>query len=95
MKLYEFTYHDKENLSDAAIVERLTGLLETEAEMQGWASGYNLRQCKEVVQQADGERVFNFEVLGAYIDSENIDFEEDIQRPAQAAEVAVAKEADL
>lgn len=93
MKLYEFTYHDKENLSDSAIAERLTSLLETEAEMQGWASGYNLRQCKEVLRQADGERIFSFEVLGAYVDSESINFEEDMQRPAQALEVKVAKEA--
>ncbi len=95
MKLYEFTYHDKENLSDSEIVERLTSLLETEAEMQGWASGYNLRQCKEVLQQTNGERVLSFEVIGAYVDSENIDFEEDMQRPPQATDAKVAKEVEL
>ncbi len=95
MKLYEFTYHDNQNLSEPEVLGRLKDLLETEAEMQGWASGYNLRQCKEVEQKASGERVFTFEVLGDYLDSDFIDFAEEVQLPAVFDNTKVAKDAEL
>lgn len=72
MKLYEFHYIDKQNLSESDLLERIQRLLEKEAEFQGWALGYNFRQCKEV-QRSGTERIFHFEVLGDYIDSSNAD----------------------
>ena len=72
MKLYEFRYIDKQNLPEIERLQRIERLLEREAEFQGWASGYQFRQCKEVQQSGD-EQIFSFEVLGDYIDSDDID----------------------
>ncbi len=79
MKLYEFTFTDNQNLAEADIVQRLQDFLANEAEMQGWAAGYNLRQCKEVQHLADGRRQLTFEVLGEYIDWNVLDFDSEVQ----------------
>lgn len=96
MKLYEFTFTDNENLSESDVLEGLQDFLKTEAEMQGWVSGYNLRQCKEVVQLPDGKRIFTFEVLGQYIDSNSVDFNDHLAAEVNTkSHVAVAKDASL
>jgi hypothetical protein len=79
MKLYEFTFTDNQNLAESDIVQRLQDFLANEAEMQGWAAGYELRQCKEVRQLPDSSRQLTFEVLGEYIDSNALDFESEVQ----------------
>lgn len=43
MKLYEFTFTDNENLSESEVLAALQDFLKNEAEIQGWANGYNLR----------------------------------------------------
>jgi len=79
MKLYEFTHTDNQNISESEILRDLQDFLASEAELQGWANGYNLRQYKEIVQLASGERQFTFEVLGEYIDSNGLDFNDEIR----------------
>lgn len=69
MKLYEFTYTDNQNLTEIEILQSLGDFLSAETAMQGWAKGYNLRQCKDIRQLVDGQRQFTFEVIGEYIDS--------------------------
>lgn len=79
MKLYEFTFTDNQNLAESDIVRRLQDFLASEAEMQGWAAGYNLRQCQQVEQLADGRCRLTFEVLGEYVDSNSLDFDSEVQ----------------
>lgn len=96
MKLYEFTFTDNENLSESEVLEALQDFLKNEAEIQGWANGYNLRSCKEVVQLADDKRVFTFEVLGEYIDSNFLDFNDLLAAEVDnKSHVAAAKEVSL
>jgi hypothetical protein len=79
MKLYEFTFTDNQNLAESDIVQRLHDFLANEAEVQGWAAGYNLRQCKQVEQISESRRQLTFEVLGEYVDSNVLDFDSEVQ----------------
>jgi hypothetical protein len=66
MKLYEFSYTDKLNQTEAEVLVRVAKFLEPEGDQQGWAEGYNFRQCRTVEQLLGGERRYHFEVLGEY-----------------------------
>lgn len=71
MKLYEFVYTDDLNLSQSRLLRRMQAFLETEAVTQGWASGYTLRQgCPP--ESADSSVKYFFEVVGHYLDSEEV-----------------------
>lgn len=95
MKLYEFTYTDNQNLPETEILQSLQDFLSSEAEMQGWAIGYNLRQCKDVQQLVDGQRQFTFEIIGEYVDSNSIDFDQEIQENTPPKAPLAAQEAPL
>lgn len=95
MKLYEFTYTDNQNISESEILHGLQDFLASEAELQGWANGYNLRQCKEIVQLAGGEKQFTFEVLGEYIDSNGLNFNDEIREEQSLKPVVAAKDISL
>jgi len=64
MKLYEFTYNDNTNMPESEVLETLRIHLEEEAIIQGWAPGYNLRQCQIPKQSADGGKDYFFVVEG-------------------------------
>ncbi len=95
MKLYEFTYTDNQNLTVSEVLRSLEDFLSSEADMQGWVKGYNLRQSKEIRQLADGQRQFTFEVLGEYIDSNSTDFDQEIQENSPPKTSIAAQEAPL
>jgi hypothetical protein len=75
MKLYEFSYTDNLNQTEAEVLVRVAEFLDSEADQQGWAAGHNFRQCRTVEQLVSGERRYHFEVLGEYSagDGENQD----------------------
>ncbi len=95
MKLYEFTYTDNQNLTESEILQSLEDFLLSEAEMQGWVAGYNLRQCKKIQQLDDGQRQLTFEVLGEYIDPNSVDFDQEIQEKTPPKTALASKEVDL
>ena len=95
MKLYEFTYTDNQNLSESEILRSLEDFLSSEADMQGWAKGYNLRQCKVIRRLAEGQRQLTFEVLGEYIDSNSVDFDQEIQENIVPTKSVTAQEAPI
>lgn len=67
MKLYEFTFSDNTNLSEPQILDLAMESLKEEAVLQGWAAGYNLRQCQNSKQISDGSTEYYFEVDGEYL----------------------------
>ena len=71
MKLYEFIYTDKQNLTETNLLQRVREFLGKESELQGWAPDYRFRQCKDVERTADGEKHYTFEVTGRYLDTES------------------------
>lgn len=75
MKLYEFTYSDNQNLSEAELLKRVEAFLQSEGERQGWSSGYQFQQCKSADRLPDGSVNYFFEVTGQYLDSESTSFE--------------------
>ena len=64
MKLYEFTFQDNTNLTESELLAVVQGDLKAEADLQGWDSGYNLRQCQNPIQVAKGKTEYHFEVEG-------------------------------
>ena len=64
MKLYEFTFSDNTNLPENEVLAIVQKDLENEAELKGWAPGYNFRQCQSPKQIADGEKEYFFVVEG-------------------------------
>ncbi len=64
MKLYEFTYIDNTNMSESSMLEALAKHLGEEAQVRGWAPGYNLRQCQIPKQLENGEKEYFFVVEG-------------------------------
>lgn len=64
MKLYEFTFNDNTNLPESDVLAVAQESLKEEALLQGWAPGYNLRQCQKPKQLANGELEYSFEVEG-------------------------------
>jgi len=95
MKLYEFTYTDNQNLSETALLERVADFLENESILQGWAPGYKFQLCQKVEQLPGGERNFFFDVLGSYLDSDSLSFDEESPDQAEPVGRAAAREADL
>lgn len=93
MKLYEFTFTDNQNLTETEIIEDLKEFLLSESEVQGWANGYNLRQCKDIQHLPSGQRQLTFEVLGEYVDSSTIDFDQEMQGHQEPNKSFAAKEA--
>lgn len=73
MKLYEFSYTDNLNQSEADVLKNIDEILEMEAESQCWAPGYKFNQCRSVERLPSGERCYHFEVSGAYIAPDDID----------------------
>jgi len=72
MKLYEFVYTDNLNLSKSRLLRRIQSFLETEAVTQGWAPGYTFRQgCPP--ESVDSSVKYFFEVIGLYLDSEEVE----------------------
>ncbi len=67
MKLYEFTFSDNTNLTESEVLASAQESLKEEAVLQGWASGYNLRQCQKARQVSDGSIEYYFEVEGEYL----------------------------
>lgn len=64
MKLYEFTFNDNTNMPESDMLETLAKHLVEEAAAQGWAPGYNLRQCQLPKQLENGEKEYFFVVEG-------------------------------
>jgi len=96
MKLYEFTYTDNQNLSETDLLQRVGDFLAKEAELQGWASGYNFHQCQKVQQTNSGEKTYDFEVIGKFLDSNSIDFDQETQEVVSGnSSVAASPEAPL
>lgn len=75
MKLYEFTYSDNQNLTEAALLSRVEEFLQNECEHQGWAAGYRFHQLKKEDHLSDGTVQYFFEVNGDYLDSESANFD--------------------
>lgn len=67
MKLYEFIFSDNTNLTESEVLASAQKALEEEALLQGWAPGYNLRQCQKAKHIGDGEIEYYFEVEGQYL----------------------------
>lgn len=66
MKLYEFSYTDNLNQTEAEVLVRVVEFLNAEGEKQGWAAGYNVHQSRTAEQVLGGDRRYHFEVLGHY-----------------------------
>ena len=73
MKLYEFAYADNQNLSEAELGARIEAFLQNECENQDWAPGYQFRQDRSPESLPQGGKNYFFEVLGEYLDTENLD----------------------
>jgi len=72
MKLYEFVYTDNLNLSKSRLLRRVETFLETEAVTQGWAPGYTFKQGRPS-ETVDSTIKYFFEVIGRYLDSEEVE----------------------
>lgn len=96
MKLYEFTYSDNQNLSETELLRRVEELLVKECELQGWAPGYIFRQCQKVQQVSSDEKSYEFEVIGKFLDTNSIDFDQEMQEVVSGnSQAAAAKDAEL
>ncbi len=82
MKLYEFTYTDKQNLREEDLLARVEDFLTQESELQGWAQDYKFRQCQKPEQAAAGEKNYFFEVMGTYVDTDSVTRAEDSEAPS-------------
>jgi hypothetical protein len=71
MKLYEFSYTDKLNQTEAEVLVRVAEIVERECEQQGWAAGYSLSQCQTAERLSTGETRYLFEVFGAFSEGES------------------------
>lgn len=74
MKLYEFIYVDRENLSNDEQFKRISAFLETEAQLQGWGNNYTFKM-RQAQPMNDLEKSYVVRVYGTYnvIYSEIID----------------------
>lgn len=91
MKLYEFTFSDNTNLSESKILDMAMESLKEEAVLQGWASGYNLRQCQNSKQLNDGSIEYYFEVNGEYIvDGQSGEGQDSSKPPQSRSDVAAS-----
>lgn len=95
MKLYEFTYTDNQNLSEPELFLRLEDFLVTEGERQGWAPDYKFRPCQQVEQLGNGEKNYFFEVIGKYLDTDSVGFDEEASEPIATSSRPAAAAPDL
>ncbi|MFK7873649.1 MAG: hypothetical protein AB8C84_10890 [Oligoflexales bacterium] len=66
MKIYEFTYTDKQGLSDIDLQSVVSDFLEDEAENQGWEPDFSFHQTEKSELLPSGERRYHFAVLGEF-----------------------------
>lgn len=95
MKLYEFTYTDNENLSEPELLRRVGEFLLSERDLQGWAPDYKFRPCRQVEQLASGEKVHSFEVIGKYLSTDSVGFDEEMSEASSSNRSAAAAAPDL
>ncbi|MEK6706622.1 MAG: hypothetical protein AABZ06_12630 [Bdellovibrionota bacterium] len=95
MKLYEFTYTDNENLSEPELLRRVGEFLLSERDLQGWAPDYKFQQCKQVEQLVSGKRVHSFEVIGKYLSTDSVGFDEELSEASSSSRPAAAAAPDI
>lgn len=66
MILYEFTCIDEFNLSEEEMISRLVGTLSVEANLQGWAEGYEIKRLPRYMLTNIGAKEWHFVVEGEY-----------------------------
>lgn len=95
MKLYEFTYTDNQNLSEPELLRRVGEFLGQECELQGWGADYRFRSCRQVEHLASGEKNYFFEVIGKYLSSDSVGFDQEISETSLGGRSIAAAEPDL
>lgn len=95
MKLYEFTYTDNQNLSEHELLRRVGEFLFKESELQGWAPDYKFRPCRQVEQLASGEKNYFFEVIGKYLSTDSVGFDEELSEASSSSRPAAVAAPDL
>lgn len=90
MKLYEFTYTDNQNLSEPELLRRVGEFLSKESELQAWAPDYEFRPCRQVEQLASDEKNYFFEVNGKYLNSDSLEFDQEVSEAAPSSRPAAA-----
>lgn len=76
-KLYEFSYTDKQGLTEAEICHAVAELLEHEADTQSWEPDFSFAQNAKPEQLEDGRIRYYFQVSGQFSDEEgSIDSED-------------------
>ncbi len=81
MKLYEFTFNDNTSLSESGVLATAQESLKEEALLQGWAPGYNLRQCQKPKHLSNGEVEYYFEVEGEILADGQSGEDQETQKP--------------
>lgn len=91
MKLYEFTYNDNTNQTESEVLASAQEALEHEASLQGWAPGYNFRQCQKPKHLGNGEVEYYFEVDGEYLaDGQSGENPEALKTSALGSDIAAS-----
>ena len=67
MKLLEFKISDKHNIAEIKIKSLASESAAEEAELRGWAPGYEVRQVSGPKKTADDELIYQFEVVGSLL----------------------------
>ena len=95
MKVYEFSYQDKLNLSQEALNQRVFAFLQVECERQGWAKDFTFKLSSPPLKNA-GHTEYHFDVYGRFLDSTSAPGEgEEIALPAKDNSAAAAPEQSI
>ncbi len=68
-KIYEFSLLDKYNTSEGDIMRTVEQTLASEADLQGWVSGYTYVRDSSPTKKPSGEIEYRFSVYGEFISS--------------------------
>lgn len=66
MKLYEFSYTDKQGMTVVELMATVSEILDNEAEIQGWKADYSFSQSLKPERLSTGETRYHFEVHGQF-----------------------------
>ena len=94
MKIYEFTYQDKLNLTDEFLTARVSELLFVESDKQGWAHDFTFKQSS-APQKREAYTEYQFEVFGRYLATNSVDLNEDFSSPVQSTPAVAAAEQSI
>lgn len=74
MKIYDFTYVNKLNLTETSLNDRVLEFLLIECENQGWSPDFKFKQSSAPIKN-ESHTEYQFEVLGRFLTSGEDDFE--------------------